>query len=66
MNEKLRLCQENADRLGLTIITTLPGDAVTPCPELPQRRFDRVLVDAPCSGLGVSAAIRRENVENAR
>jgi 16S rRNA (cytosine967-C5)-methyltransferase len=28
------------------------GDAATPLPE-PGRRFDRVLIDAPCSGVGV-------------
>ena len=50
---KLRLVRENAERLGIDTITTLAGDATRPLPELAGRQFDRVLVDAPCSGLGV-------------
>ncbi|UWG99277.1 16S rRNA (cytosine(967)-C(5))-methyltransferase RsmB [Dehalobacter sp. DCM] len=49
--QKLNLVDELAERLGITMITTLEGDAR----ELPNSlaQFDRVLVDAPCSGLGV-------------
>ena len=90
---KLELIEETAARLGLTIITTLPLNAVRPLPPLDgfstdsisfgeqggeerttqaygevlqgvsdeanaairrkADRFDRILVDAPCSGLGV-------------
>ncbi|WP_246067051.1 16S rRNA (cytosine(967)-C(5))-methyltransferase RsmB [Paenibacillus koleovorans] len=54
---KRRLIAEQAERLGLRSVETLTGDAR----ELPQRfpagAFDRVLLDAPCSGLGV---IRRK------
>jgi 16S rRNA (cytosine967-C5)-methyltransferase len=55
---KLALIEENSRRLGITIITTFHLDATRPLPEAGQEplatdRFDRVLVDAPCSGLGV-------------
>ena len=49
---KLALTQENAARLGIDIIETRQADAAA----LPQELWasaDRVLVDAPCSGLGV-------------
>lgn len=44
--ERLKRVGENAQRLGLTIIEST--DLLPPEDE----RFDRVLVDAPCSGLG--------------
>lgn len=47
---KIRFIQENAKRLGLSIIQTRVGDALTI--QL-KRKADRVLLDAPCSGLGV-------------
>ncbi|TDF98365.1 16S rRNA (cytosine(967)-C(5))-methyltransferase RsmB [Paenibacillus piri] len=54
---KEKLIQEQADRLGLGSIRTIVADAR----ELPERfapgSFDRILLDAPCSGLGV---IRRK------
>ena len=50
---KLRLIEEVAVRLGITIITTSPIDATKPLATLSGERFDRILVDAPCSGLGV-------------
>ena len=49
---KLRQVEESAARLGISIIATRQGDAATPPAEF-RERFDRVLVDAPCSGLGV-------------
>jgi 16S rRNA (cytosine967-C5)-methyltransferase len=39
----------NAERTGATTVATFVGDARRP----PLRMADRVLVDAPCSGLGV-------------
>jgi 16S rRNA (cytosine967-C5)-methyltransferase len=39
-------------RLGVSIVTTCHHDLSTP-PDLPQAAFDRILLDAPCSGLGV-------------
>ena len=42
------LVRRNAERLGLTVLV-LAQDAIRPAIRGP---FDRVLVDAPCSGLG--------------
>jgi 16S rRNA (cytosine967-C5)-methyltransferase len=44
--EKIR---ENSRRLGIAIIKTVQGDAVRYANEA----FDKILIDAPCSGLGV-------------
>lgn len=49
---KMSLIRENANRLGLRCITTVCKDAAT-LPEDFAGKADRVLVDAPCSGLGV-------------
>ena len=49
---KLKLIQENAKRLALTIIQPVLQDGTVFRPEW-ENQFDRVLVDAPCSGLGV-------------
>lgn len=49
---KLRLIEANAQRLGLTNIKTFLQDATLPVKEW-QAKADCVLVDAPCSGLGV-------------
>jgi 16S rRNA (cytosine967-C5)-methyltransferase len=43
--------RENAERLGLSCITTRAGDVTEDLPFLPEK-IDRILVDAPCSGLG--------------
>jgi 16S rRNA (cytosine967-C5)-methyltransferase len=52
--DRLKLVDENRRRLGITIIRTMRADAAISCPSAFQdRRFDRILVDAPCSGLGV-------------
>ncbi|QJD83466.1 16S rRNA (cytosine(967)-C(5))-methyltransferase RsmB [Cohnella herbarum] len=54
---KEALIKQQADRLGLTCVETMTGDAL----ELPERiapqSCDVVLLDAPCSGFGV---IRRK------
>lgn len=49
---KKKLLQAGADRLGLSIITPMTADGKVFRPEW-EGAFDRVLVDAPCSGLGV-------------
>ena len=51
---RARELEENCARLGATNVTVLNADAL----ELPDdlTGFDRALVDAPCSGLGVLAA----------
>jgi len=49
---KLPLIQETAQRLGISIISTRAADLLQSA-ALPANAFDRVLLDAPCSGLGV-------------
>ena len=49
---KKKLIQAGADRLGLSNITPMTADGKVFRPEW-ENAFDRVLVDAPCSGLGV-------------
>lgn len=49
---KLELIAKNAERMGVTIIKPTLQDG-TICNEAFVERFDRILVDAPCSGLGI-------------
>lgn len=49
---KLKRIQESAQRLGVDIITTQAADGRVFRPEW-EAAFDTVLVDAPCSGLGI-------------
>lgn len=49
---KLDRIMDNAQRLGITIIEPMLMDAREVWQEFPQQA-DRVLVDAPCSGMGV-------------
>ena len=50
--DRLRLVAENCTRLGVTCVKTLAlGDH--PEAALAQRKFDKALVDAPCSNTGV-------------
>jgi 16S rRNA (cytosine967-C5)-methyltransferase len=51
---RARELAENARRLGATNVQVVNADALALPEEL--RGFDRALVDAPCSGLGVLAA----------
>ena len=49
---RLARVRENLDRLGLAA-ATVAGDALRPGGWWDGRPFDRILVDAPCSGTGV-------------
>jgi 16S rRNA (cytosine967-C5)-methyltransferase len=50
---RLDLIRRSARRLGLAAVRTLERDLTRPLQDLPVAAgFDRVLVDAPCSGLG--------------
>ncbi|MCS6804116.1 MAG: 16S rRNA (cytosine(967)-C(5))-methyltransferase RsmB [Acidobacteriota bacterium] len=49
---RLRHLQQLSDRLGVTLIHPVVMDARQPLPLTPAELFDRVLVDAPCSGTG--------------
>lgn len=49
---KLQLMQSNVERLGVSIISMKLQDGRT-LPDSWINQFDRVLVDAPCSGLGI-------------
>ncbi len=51
--KKLDLIDENTTRLGLEIVQTAPLDGRKAAEFLEKESFDAVLVDAPCSGLGV-------------
>jgi 16S rRNA (cytosine967-C5)-methyltransferase len=49
-DERLKLIQGNCRRLGVTCVETVLPSTLDP---RPSARFDRVLVDAPCSNTGV-------------
>ena len=50
---KLELIRTTAARLGIKTVTTKALDATKSLAPLLPKCFDRILVDAPCSGLGV-------------
>ncbi|WP_409305372.1 16S rRNA (cytosine(967)-C(5))-methyltransferase RsmB [Peribacillus sp. SCS-155] len=50
---KVKLIDETAKRLGLRNIKTLTSDSRKAGEHFHNEGFDRILVDAPCSGLGV-------------
>ena len=54
-NQKQKLSQLRSEmmHLGISIVTTNSHDLNTPFEKDPSRTFDRILLDAPCSGLGV-------------
>ncbi len=54
---KVKLIREQAERLGLMNVEAKALDSRKIADYLNDERFDRILVDAPCSGLGV---IRRK------
>ena len=50
--KRLGLIRQNCERLQVTMVQCLKGDA-RELGKLTDLQFDRILVDAPCSGLGV-------------
>ena len=50
---KAGLIAQNCKRLGIDPVSVTIGDGVQDHPSWRERPFDRVLLDAPCSGLGV-------------
>ena len=64
---RVRLIRTAVERMGFANVETLCNDATRQNPSLPQA--DRILVDAPCSGLGILAKkpdIRYKTLEKAR
>jgi len=64
---KLELGQDHARRLGLTIVRSLKADLTVAGGKV-GTAYDRALIDAPCSGLGVArrhpeVRLRRANAE---
>ena len=50
---KLSQLETEMQRLGISIVSTLCLDLEHESPQVPAKGFDRILLDAPCSGLGV-------------
>jgi len=50
---KLSQLEAEMQRLGISIVSTRCLDLEHGLPQLPVKGFDRILCDAPCSGLGV-------------
>jgi 16S rRNA (cytosine967-C5)-methyltransferase len=50
---KLSRLEAEMQRLGISIVSTLCLDLEHGLPQVPANGFDRILLDAPCSGLGV-------------
>ena len=50
---KLHLLHNEMLRMGIQMVKTQPADLTKPAESEPLGKFDRILVDAPCTGLGV-------------
>jgi 16S rRNA (cytosine967-C5)-methyltransferase len=50
---RLRRLEENARRLGVTNIEVIQSDATKAIETLGGKFFDRILIDAPCTGTGI-------------
>ncbi len=50
---KIDQIRQNCRRLGISMVEALLGDASAPLPWSRDQTFDRILVDAPCSALGI-------------
>ena len=51
--KKLGRLESEMHRLGISIVTARPHDLNAPFNRDDREKFDRILLDAPCSGLGV-------------
>jgi len=51
--QRIELIEQGAKRLGCTCIKPQVCDLSEPPAQLEEQSFDRILLDAPCSGLGV-------------
>ncbi|HJV67028.1 MAG TPA: 16S rRNA (cytosine(967)-C(5))-methyltransferase RsmB [Geomonas sp.] len=51
--KKLRMIKETCERLGISSVRTFAMDATAPSNAIKDVTFAKILVDAPCSGLGV-------------
>jgi 16S rRNA (cytosine967-C5)-methyltransferase len=51
--KRLPVIEKIASRMGATIVSAVRGDALKQIDFAPTGSFDAILVDAPCSGLGV-------------
>ena len=49
----IALIKENCERLGIDIVKSYLRDAANDISDIAKERFDKILIDAPCSGLGV-------------
>ncbi len=50
--KKIEELKKDSKRLGITIIDTYRADMIEILPDFLKEKFDHVLVDAPCTGLG--------------
>jgi 16S rRNA (cytosine967-C5)-methyltransferase len=50
---KLKLMEENFERLGVSCVKLIIDDARNLSTRFAKATFDKLLIDAPCSGLGV-------------
>ncbi len=51
--DKIAHLKENQSRLGIEIIRTILADATQKLPLKNNKEFDKILLDVPCSGLGI-------------
>lgn len=51
--QKISRLNNEMKRLGVSVVSALVSDLEKPIPNAEVGRFDRILLDAPCSGLGV-------------
>ncbi len=47
------LIKENCERLGINIVKSYLRDAAKGISDVSKEKFDKILIDAPCSGLGI-------------